>query len=217
MTLKGRIKWAQVYQPDNFSGAENWKVNFYPYDGEEWEKFDATGLELKRKVDNSPTDSLLFNEKFVTFRRPTKKVIREEFVVFSPPEITGEITVKYVDEEGEKIRQYNKGEKKSIVRVDAEGEPIKGNIEWDNEDTRKFLIPNGSLALVNFSYYDTAKGKGHRLEGIRILEIAEYNKPEEVVDEEVEEVKEVKVEEKKSKKKEETKTFHEDLDDKLPW
>lgn len=218
MTLKGYVKWVQVYQPDNFSGSENWKVNFYPFDKDEWEKFNATGLELKRKTDKDAADKLLFDTDFVTFRRPTKKVIKEEFVVFSPPEVTGEIIVKYVDEAGEKIRQYNKGEKKSIVRVDEFGDPIKGNIEWDNEDTRKFLIPNGSLALVNFSYYDTAKGKGHRLENLRILELAEYEKKEvkeDVVKDEADTSTAKKT--KETKKVVKSEDEKEELNDEIPW
>jgi len=217
LTLKGYTKWTQVYQPDNFSGAENWKLNFYPFDDEEWKKFDSTGLELKRKKDNDVADTLLSGREFVTFRRPTKKVIKEEFVIFSPPEVTGEIVVKYVDEEGEKIRQYNKGDKKSIVRVDAEGEKIEGEIKWENEDNRKYLIPNGSLILVNFSYYDTQKGKGHRLENIRVLELSEYEKKEETKSEVVETKEEVKEEKKSPRKKEANLDTKEELNDEIPW
>lgn len=152
---------------------------------------------------------------FITFRRPTKKVIRDEFVIFAPPEISGAITVKYVDEDGEKIRQFNKGDKKKIIPVDEDGNEIKGEIDWKNEENRKFLIPNGSLVLANFSYYDTAKGKGHRLENIRVLEVKEYEIKEESKTESKEPVAEVKTE--KKVKKEEKPTISEDLNDKIPW
>lgn len=186
MTLKGNVKWAKVYDPDVYAGASNWKVNFYPADEKEWGKYETAQLQLVKKED--------IDGKYIVFRRPTQKLIGDNLVVFSPPEITGKVSVRYVDAEGNKVRQYNKGDKVKIVR---EGEPE--------------LIGNGSLVLVNFSYYNTAKGAGHRLEGLNILEHVEVvqdgdgriqDKDDTPVKEEI---------------KTETKSLKEELNDDLPW
>jgi hypothetical protein len=160
-TLKGTIKWAQVYEPDVFSGAENWKINFYPANDEEWEKFRKTGLQVTEKTDNE-------GKNYVTFRRPAKKTIKDEVVFFTPPEITGKVRVGYVNAEGAKVRQYSKAEKDGIKRIDKDGNEIHGEI--NTRENTELLIGNESLVLVNYSYYDTAKGKGHRLENINVLE-----------------------------------------------
>lgn len=156
MNLKGTIKWAKVYEPDNFSGAEFWAICLYPHDGAEWEKFHKSGLQLKVKED---TDGV--SGKFIKLRRSCSKMIKDEIVKFSPPEITGKVNVSYQDDEGNKVRQYNKGDKVKINRV---GDPV--------------LLGNGSLVIANLSYYDTAKGKGHRLENITVLELVSYEATE---------------------------------------
>lgn len=48
--------------------------------------------------------------------------------------------------------------------VDKDDEP------WDTS----IAIGNGSKVEVFFSVYDTSKGKGTRLEGVRVLELVEY-------------------------------------------
>jgi hypothetical protein len=179
--LKGTIKWAKVYEPDSFAGAENWALCFYPYDGAEWEKFQKTGLQLKVKDDPDGVSG-----KFFKLRRPTKKLIRDDLVMFSPPEITGVVNVSYQDPDGNKIRQYNKGEKVTVNRI---GDPVE--------------LGNGTLVIVNLSYYDTAKGKGHRLENIKVLDLVEYQKAE------------TKTETQASEGEDPKKS--EDLNDDLPW
>lgn len=51
--------------------------------------------------------------------------------------------------------------------VDSDGNP------WD--ETR--LIGNGSRVRVKVSVYDTRMGKGHRLEGVQVLEYIPYDNP----------------------------------------
>lgn len=163
--IKGRIKWAKVYEPDEFSGAENWKVNFYPFDGGEWEKFQKTGLQNVPKEDE--------DGKFVTLRRPVKKLINDELVIFSPPEITGAVNVSYQDDEGNPVRSYNKSK------------PVKIKVVGEKE-----ILGNGTLVVLNISVYDTAKGKGGRFESLRVLDLVgmpENKRDEPVTEDEADE------------------------------
>lgn len=185
VNIKAKVKWAKLYEPDSYAGQDNYKINLYPVDDAEWEKFEKTGLGLKVKDD--------IDGRYFTVRRPTKKLIKDDLVIFAPPEITGKVNVKYVDENGNRVRQYNKGDKVTVTR---EGEPI--------------AIGNESLVLANLSYYDTSKGKGHRLESINVLELVDFvptAAPDEV---EVKAEEPVKIEAKK-------KDLKEELSDELPW
>jgi hypothetical protein len=200
VTVKGIVKWAKVYEPDAFMGAENWKLDFAPSNAQERKKWDDTGIQLKfRKED----DGL----EYTRLRRPVKKVFSDEVTFFAPPEITGAVSVQYQDENGERIRQYKKGDK-----VNRVGEPIE--------------IGNGSEVLVNVCYYDTVKGKGHRLESINVLNLVEFVRG---VSEKTGEQEELKVEaekqaeenfptKKEKKVKEENKdSVAKDLNDDIPW
>lgn len=202
--VKGFAYWAKVYEPDSYNGQENYKITLYFKDDKELESFKKIGLELQIKEDD--------NGKFVTFRRPRKKTIKDDIVFFSPPEVRGKVSVKYIDDKGEVIRQYNKGEH-------------NGKLERDGEAT---LIGNGSKVSVNICVYDTAKGKGHRLESVTIYELVEYVPTDTWEDNDPE--PEVKKEEEKPKKtseklkealKDETSgkktSIKEDLNDDIPW
>lgn len=198
ITVRGVVRWAKVYEPDAFMGAENWKVDFAPLNAVERKKWDDTGIQLKfRKED----DGL----EYTRLRRPVKKVFSDEVTFFAPPEITGAVSVQYQDENGERLRQYKKGE--TMNRV---GEPIE--------------IGNGSEVLVNVCYYDTVKGKGHRLESINVLNLIEFvrgvsEKTGQQEDEKVEDKSEVKVIKEKvsTKAVKEEKSVAEDLNDDIPW
>jgi len=187
ISVKGIVKWTKVYEPDVFSGASNWKVNFSPFDALEKKKISDSGIQLEYKMDEA--DGL----EYIRLRRPDKKVFSDEVTFFSPPEINGKVSVQYQDENGDRIRQYKKGQK-----VNRVGDPVE--------------IGNGSTVIANICVYDTVKGKGHRLEGLTVLDLVEYKREEEQ--------KEVKEEKPKSSEKEvksEKKTISEDLNDKLPW
>jgi hypothetical protein len=188
VTVRGVVRWTKVYEPDAFMGAENWKVDFAPLNEYERKKWDDTGIQLKFRKEE---DGL----EYTRLRRPVKKVFSDEVTFFAPPEITGAVNVQYQDENGERIRQYKKGEK--INRV---GEPVE--------------IGNGSEVLVNVCYYDTVKGKGHRLESINVLNLVPF-----VRGEQKDKPEATKTEEKETKvdKTEKKSTISEDLNDKLPW
>jgi len=164
-------------------GAENWKLSFFPENEKEWEKFKSTGLQLKVKKDE--TD----NADYFQLRRPTKKLIKDDLIIFSPPEITGKVQVSYVDADGNKVRQYNKADKLTVTR---QGDPIE--------------LGNGTQVLVNFSYYDTIKGPGHRLENITVLDLVEYDRDAPKAEPE-----------KKEAPKEEAEDLKKDLNDDIPW
>lgn len=89
-------------------------------------------------------------------------MINKTLVYFTPPYIKAKDTsylVSYVDENDNIIRQFQDPNKKEVIK--RVGEP--------------FLIGNGSLVELNVCIFDTkTKGKGHRLEGIRILDLIEY-------------------------------------------
>lgn len=190
ITVRGVVRWAKVYEPDAFMGAENWKVDFAPLNAQERKKWDDTGIQLKfRKED----DGL----EYTRLRRPVKKVFSDEVTFFAAPEITGAVSVQYQDENGERIRQYKKGE--TVNRV---GEPVE--------------IGNGSEVLVNVCYYDTVKGKGHRLESINVLNLVEFVRGERPV-EDKEETAKPEVKKEKEKKVEDKNSVAEDLNDDIPW
>ena len=157
---------------------KKWQINFYPFDEAEWTKFKETGLELKVREDGE-------GGKFVTFRRQTQKLIKDNIVLFSPPEITGAVTVLYQDAAGNSIRSYNKGDN---VKVNIVGEQVP--------------IGNDSVALVNISVYETIKGKGHRLENIKVLDLVEYAKPDQTLAKE---------------EPKEAPSLKKDMDDDIPW
>jgi hypothetical protein len=130
------------------------------------------------------------------------------------------VNVLYVNKEGERVRQYTKGDKVKVYRVDAEGNEIKDPV----------LIGNGSTVLANFSYYQTGKGAGHRLENIKVLDLVAFQEgtgggativvPKITEDEEEAPKSEKKGngEGKRTKSGQHTVSgVHEDLDDKIPW
>lgn len=197
--FKGLAKWAKVYEPDSYSGAENWKINLYFKDDKELSNFQKTGLDLKIRDDKDGEG------KYVTFRRPTKKTIKDDIIFFCPPAIRGKVSVNYLNDNDEVIRQYVKGEYKGKVTRDGDA----------------VLIGNGSKISVNVCIYDTAKGKGHRLESITVYELVDYKEVDSYDDESEEvvvEKEEPKVEEVKEVKKEARKIpTEEELSDSLPW
>lgn len=118
----GEAKWAKVHQPDE--KYKNYEVNLY-MDEPSWDLFAKSGLQLKRREDETG--------KFVVLRRASEKIIKGELKKMGPPKV-----------------------------VDGVGRPI--------ED----LVGNGSKIAVEVAVYDTAKGPGHRMEKVIVLELVEY-------------------------------------------
>ena len=158
VNLKGSIEWAKVYEPDEYAGDKRWSVNFYPANGSEWDKFRKSGMQLEVKENSD-------GEKFIKLRRPFKRLFGDDVTFFAPPEINGAVEVKYVDKDNKKVTSFVKG---SGVEVTTIGE--------------QKLLGNGTVVIANICVFDTAKGKGHRLESLKVLELVEYEHDEKTDD-----------------------------------
>lgn len=197
LTLKGRARWAQVYEPEEFRGDTRWKISLV-LDGDEFKKFERSGVQSIPKEDGE-------GNKVVSFRRQVRKVFPkdDEATYWTPPEIKGIVQVKYVNElTGEQVRSFKRSEK---IPIKLEGEKIN--------------IGNDSVVLVNVCLYDTPLGKGTRLENVTVLDLVEYNPDEYEADEEAE-VEDEKMEDKPkpAKKPKEVKLeTKNDMDDSIPW
>lgn len=124
--LSGKAKWAKLFKPDE--KYKNWQIQVY-LDDASMKTYDESGMTMQKKQDDDGV--------FVTFRRPEAKVIRDELVKFSPPEV--------LDSEGNKSDQ---------------------------------LVGNGSEVTIKVIVYDTMKGKGHRLEAVKVNKLVPYVKAE---------------------------------------
>lgn len=158
--LRGKVKWAhKLYEPDVAFGASKFKVSFYPENDEEFKKLKASGIQKKINEDA--------DGKFIELVRDSFKTIKGEIVNFPGPTIVdaeGGVIVDYVNTEtGRRAWSYSNAEKDKIHR---RGKPLE--------------IGNGSTVEVTVSVYDTSKGKGHRLEEVKVLDLIEYIRPAEL-------------------------------------
>lgn len=170
LNVRGFIKWAQIYQPEEYMGDVRFITSFYPADATQKAKIVDSGLQMAFKEDE--------DGEFIRIRRSLKKAFpgQDEVTYFTPPKITGEVEVKYVDKAtDEVIKQYQKSEKREIVM-----------------DGKEVLLGNGTEVVANIAVYDTRQGKGHRWESVKVLNLVEYNpNKEDAVDEKEEVSKEV--------------------------
>lgn len=151
--IKAKIKWAKVYQPDEYAGQSKWSVEVYPLDENEWKKFEDAKIQKTIKTDE--------DGKFFSAIRLTQKVMKNKFVYFTPPIVYGKDgspLVIYHDEEGDTLRSFDDPNKKIIKK----GTDI--------------LMGNGTVAEVTLAVYNTPKGNGSRLESVKILDLVEYVK-----------------------------------------
>lgn len=154
INLTGKARYVKnIFQPDEAFGASKFKAGIY-LDDENLQKYKNSGIQVSIKEDE--------NGKYVVLSRDEVKMINKNLVYFTPPYIKNKDTsyrVHYTNNNGEMVRQYSDAkDKDKIQRI---GEP--------------FMIGNGSLIELNVCIFDTkTKGKGHRLEGIRIIDLIEY-------------------------------------------
>jgi len=158
INLIGKSRFTKhLFVTDDAFGASKFKASIW-LDEENLNKYNKSGIQVSVKTDEIGP--------YVTLSRDDTKMIKKTLVYFTPPYIKNKDTsyrVSYVDEDNNIVRQYqNPQDKDKIQRI---GDP--------------FLIGNGSLLELNICIFDTqTKGKGHRLEGVRILDLIEY-KPQE--------------------------------------
>lgn len=151
--MTGNVYWAKVYEPDTAYGSTKYVINFYPENDAEWKKFKDSGIQKEVKEDE--------NGKFVRLQRDAFKMIKGAIVNFTGPVVLdagGDVIVDYVSKaSGKRIYSYDNNRKDDVQR---RGKPI--------------LIGNGSKVEVSVAVYDTFKGKGSRLETVKVLDLIEY-------------------------------------------
>lgn len=176
--IRGKCTYAMVYKPDEYKNTEFWKINLFPENDDEWAKYKKSKMQLKVRHDDGVKSTV--EGDYISFRRNTEKMFgqgkKKKLKTFAPPMI--------VDKDDEPIVWYEEDDDGDFER---QGEVV--------------LIGNGSLVECKVEVYDAGDyGKGHRLEAVKIIDLIEYNPPEDDEDEE-EEKPEPKKEEKKAAKK----------------
>lgn len=89
----GKAKWAKVYEPEEFRGAVNWKIDLY-LDDKGLRERAAAGIQSKVYEDEEGS--------YVTFKRPKTKVIKGVLNEFSGPKI--------IDADGKVLVSYKKND-----------------------------------------------------------------------------------------------------------
>lgn len=156
--FRGYSGYAMMYKPDEFMDKKYWKISFYPETSKVMDAMKAKGVRLKIYEDDGSKSGV--EGQYYVIKRPTEKNFKGVPTDFHPPVI--------YDKDGKILVGYDK---ETLERI---GEPV--------------LIGNGSLVEVTVCIYDAPPyGKGTRLESVKILDLIEYNPPEEVTENEAEE------------------------------
>lgn len=157
--LRGKSRWPLLYDKTDDKYGSVWKIDLY-LDEENLKKYENLGLQ--RAVRDGD------DGKYVTFKRDVFKIFnpKEGPQYFAPPRVydkNGKGLVTYVDKEGGKPI-YSAKSPDAFHRV---GEPVS--------------IGNGSEVEVTVAVFELnkIKGKGSRLESVKILDLIEYVRPEE--------------------------------------
>lgn len=167
LKFRGRSAYAMVYKPDDFKGDRFWKISLYP-DAETLQDMKDAGIQSRVKDDDGSKSGVA--GKYMTFRLDTEKEFAGSGLTkFHPPIIK--------DKKGDNIVSYiDNGD----GTFDRRGEPV--------------LIGNGSDVEITLEVYPTKRfGNGSRLREVRIIDLIEYNPPEDVTENEVDSEPEEKV------------------------
>lgn len=79
--IKGKLKWCQnLFEPDDFRGSRNYKVNMYDIDESIWKN---SGVQTRPREDKE-------GDVMYTLKRPTRKMIKDDLIEFDPPEVVME-------------------------------------------------------------------------------------------------------------------------------
>ena len=166
INLIGKARFIKhIFTPDEAFNASKYKAGVW-LDEDNQKKFYASGIQAGFQQEGKGGDPTKLKEDeygpYLVLSRDDMKIINRTPVYFTPPYIKNKdmtYLVHYVDSNGDMIRQYQDPNKKKEIQM--VGSP--------------FLIGNNSLVELNVCIFDTkTKGKGHRLEGLRILDLIEY-------------------------------------------
>lgn len=153
MTFQGKARWMKhLYTPDNAFGASKYKAGMW-ITKETADQIKKSGIQKNVKEDEKGP--------WIEFTRDEVKMMKGLPVYFTPPMIedkTGTSLVSYVDADGKVVKSYNDPAKKTMIQ--RQGDNI--------------LIGNDSDVQLTVAVFDTMKGKGQRLEKVRILDLIEY-------------------------------------------
>jgi hypothetical protein len=159
----GKVSYAKLYEPDDFRGEKKWKLNLYPNPAS-YDLMKKVGLQNKFKDDDGSKSGV--TGRFCSLSRPVEKTFNGETQKFLPPEIRAK--------DGSKLVSYEFDDAGDVV--------MHGD---------KIIIGNGSEIEVDLAVYQTARfGAGSRFNSVRILDLIEYNPPEDVSENEVDEIEE---------------------------
>jgi hypothetical protein len=140
-------------------GAKRYKAGLYPNE-ESMAEFVRSGIQKGVKEDE--------NGKYFEVTRDQTRTFGDVITKFAPPIVYGK--------DGAVIRQY----------VDADGKTVRSWLLATEDEPKavgeKILIGNGSEVELTVAVFDTRKGKGQRLESVKVLDLIEYKKPDVIVD-----------------------------------
>lgn len=157
----GEIKWSHLYEPDEFRGAKNYKVDFFPESKEVVASMVESGLQGSFKEERDENGQKTGRE-YYQFKRPAFKLIKNNMISFAPPVIW--------DANGNVLVEY---------KLDGKPATSAAGADVTFERVGDFInVGHGSKIVVDVAVYGTAYGPGNRLNGIKIIDLIEYIKPE---------------------------------------
>lgn len=146
----GDAKWAKVLTPDE--KYDNYALDLF-MDGKSFELFKKSGLQLKIKENE--------DGKYVSLRRPTKKLIKGDLVDFGPPPMVDALGRPFAElvGNGSKVAvevavydtQKGKGHRMEKVHV-LEHVPYGGRMEDAHDDEEEAEAPGKNIADVKEEY-----------------------------------------------------------------
>ena len=141
----GKAFWAKVYEPDEFRGQSNWKIDLV-VDDDTLKEYKKHGIQKKVRENEAGT--------VVSFTRPKTKEIKGQNNLFHAPKI--------FDKDGNVLVDYKVNEAKD--GFDRVGDPVLIGNGSEVE-----------LTVVVYDWgTKTNGGIGQRLESVKILDLIEY-------------------------------------------
>lgn len=158
MKFRGKVSYAKIYDPDEFMNEKSWKLNLHP-DVDTIAKIKSAGILLKLRDPNEEKSGVA--GKYFTFKRHTEREFNGVKTEFAPPIV--------LDKDNNKLVYYTPNEDGSY-----------------SQHGDRLSIGNGSLIEIDISVFGTER-KGHRLNAVRILDLIEYTRPDDLQWDEVDE------------------------------